>query len=106
MKMVDLKNEKVVDYFEMMIDEFNCGNDNEYKVGSRVSFKFEECEKGDLDNYDEEDVNAFFEIRKYIEDEGGELKYIGEFDDKDLEYTFKVVGEDIECSWIEPKWGW
>ena len=66
-------------------------------------FKFEEIEKGDLDNYDEEDVNNFFGVRKFIKDEGGEVKYIGKFNDKDLEYTFKVIKSDIECSWVEPK---
>jgi DNA-dependent RNA polymerase auxiliary subunit epsilon len=96
-------NEKVINYFEMMIDEFCCGNDNEYKVGSKVSFLFEECEKGDDDLYDEEDVKDFFEVREFIKNENGEIKYIGEFNDKDLEYTFKVIGSDIECSWFEPK---
>jgi DNA-dependent RNA polymerase auxiliary subunit epsilon len=96
-------NEKVINYFEMMIDEFCCGNDNEYKVGSKVSFLFEECEKGDDDLYDEEDVKDFFEVREFIKNENGEIKYIGEFNDKDLEYTFKVIGSDIECSWVEPK---
>ena len=104
MKNVDLKNEKVVDYFEMMIYDFCVGNDNDYPVGKRMSFLFEECEKSDLDNYDEDEVNDFYEVREFISNEGGEVKYIGEFNDKDLEYTFKVVDGDIECSWIEPKW--
>jgi hypothetical protein len=97
-------NEKVINYFEEMIYDFCSGNDNEYKVGSKVSFLFEECEKGDDDLYDEEDVKAFFEVREFIKNEGGEVKYIGEFNDKDLEYTFKVIGSDIECIWIEPRW--
>ena len=103
MKNVKL-NEKVINYFEEMIYDFSSGNDNEYKVGSKVSFLFEEIEKGDLDNYEKEDVNNFFEIREFIKNEGGEVKYIGSFDDEDLEYIFKVVGSDIECSWVEPKW--
>ena len=97
-------NEKVINYFEEMIYDFCCGNDNEYEVGSRVSFKFEEIEKADLDLYDEEDVNNFIEVREFIKNEGGEVKYKGEFNDEPLEYTFKVIGSDIECSWIEPKW--
>ena len=97
-------NEKVINYFEEMIDNFCCGNDNEYKVGSKVSFLFEEDEKGNLNYYDKEDVNNFFEIREFIKNEGGEVMYIGNFDDEDLEYIFKVIGSDIECSWIEPKW--
>ena len=55
----------------------------------------------DDDLYDEEDVKDFFEVREFIKNEGGEIKYIN---DKDLEYTFKVIGSDIECSWIEPRW--
>ena len=99
-------NEKVINYFEMMIDDFCCGNDNEYDEGTLMSFLFEEIEKGNLDYYDEEDVNEFFEIRKFIKDEGGEIKYMGSFADEPLEYTFRVIGDDIECSWIEPKWNW
>jgi len=103
MKNVKL-NEKVINYFEEMIDDFCNGNDNEYKVGSKVSFKFEEDEKTNDDNYEEEDINNFINIREFILNEGGEVKYIGTFDDEDLEYTFKVIGNDIECSFIEPKW--
>jgi hypothetical protein len=99
-------NENVVNYFELMIEDFSCGNDNEFKVGSRVSFLFEEIEKADLDNYEEEDVNEFLNVREFIKNNGGEVKYIGEFNDEPLEYIFKLVNnnEDIECSWIEPKW--
>lgn len=97
-------NEKVINYFEEMINDFCNGNDNEYKVGSKVSFKFEEDEKTDDDNYEEEDINNFINVRKFILNEGGEVKYIGIFGDEDLEYTFKVIGNDIECSFIEPKW--
>ena len=87
-----------------MIYDFCCGNDNEYDEGTLMSFLYEGDEKGDDDLYDEEDVKVFFEVREFIKNEGGEVKYIGEFNDKDLEYTFKVIGSDIECSWIEPKY--
>jgi len=99
-------NENVVNYFEMMIDDFCCGNDNEFKVGSRVSFLFEEIEKADLDNYEEEDVNEFLSIRDFIKNEGGKVKYVGAFNDEPLEYIFELVNnsKDIKCSWIEPKW--
>ena len=96
-------NKKVINYFEMMIDDFCCGNDNEYKVGSKVSFLFEEDEKCDDDLYDEEDIKNFFEVREFIKNEGDEIKYVGEFNDKSLEYNFKVIGSDIECSWVEPR---
>jgi len=92
----------VVEYLEMMIYDFCNGNDNEFSEGTLMSFRFEEDEKTDLDNYDEEDVNNFIKVREFILGEGGEIKYIGEFNDKPLEYTFKVIGGDIECSWIEP----
>ena len=97
-------NEKVINYFEEMIDNFCSGNDNNYGVGNEVSFLFEEDEKTDDDNYEEEDINNFINVREFILNNGGEVKYIGNFDDKDLEYIFKVIGNDIECSFIEPKW--
>jgi hypothetical protein len=86
-----------------MIYDFCCGNDNEYNEGTLMSFLYEEIEKGDDDLYDEEDVENFFEVREFIENEGGEVKYVGKFNDKDLEYVFKVIEGDIECSWVEPK---
>jgi hypothetical protein len=92
----------VVEYFEMMIYDFCNGNDNEFSEGTLMSFRFEEDEKTDLDNYDEEDVNNFIKVREFIFDEGGVVKYIGDFNDEPLEYTFKVIEGDIECSWIEP----
>jgi hypothetical protein len=64
---------------------------------------FEGDEKTDLDCYDEEDVNDFIEVREFIRNEGGEVKYVGKFNNKDLEYVFKVIEGDIECSWVEPK---
>jgi hypothetical protein len=97
-------NEKVINYFEKMIYDFCCGNDNEYNEGTLMSFLYEEIEKGDDDLYDEEDVKNFFEVREFIKNNGDKVKYIGEFNDKPLEYTFKVIGNDIECSWLEPKW--
>ena len=97
-------NEKVINYFEEMIYDFCCGNDNEYNEGTLMSFLYEGDEKSDDDLYDEEDIKNFFEVKEFIKNEGGEVKYIGEFNDKDLEYTFKVIGSDIECSWREPKW--
>ena len=96
-------NEKVINYFEKMIYDFCCGNDNEYNEGTLMSFLYEEIEKGDDDLYDEEDVKNFFEVREFIKNNGDKVKYIGEFNDKPLEYTFKVIGNDIECSWLEPK---
>lgn len=94
-------DERVINYFEEMINDFCCGNDNEYKVGSKVSFLYEEIEKGDFDIYDDEDVENFYYVKEFILNEGGEVKYMGKLGDDDLEYIFKIDGDDIECSWIE-----
>ena len=103
-----VKNEglssKISNYLELMIDDFNEGNDNNYGEGTLVSFVFEEDEKGNLDWYDKEDVENFYEVREFIKNKGGELIYISKFFDKDLEYTFKVIENDIKCSFIEPYW--
>jgi hypothetical protein len=85
---------EIKDYLVSMVNEFNEGNDNEYKKGKKVSFKFEEIEKGDLDNYDEEDVELFFKVRDYLKEEVKLV--IGE-----IEYSFKVSKKDIVCSFIE-----
>ena len=87
-----------------MIEDFCNGNDNNYGAGNEVSFLFEGDEKTDLDCYEEEDINDFIEVREFIRNEGGEVKYMGMFGDEDLEYTFKVIGDDIKCSFIEPEW--
>lgn len=97
-------NERVINYFEEMIYDFCCGNDNEYDEGTLMSFLYEGDEKSDDDLYSEEDVEDFKYVREFIKSEGGEVKYIGMFNDEKLEYTFKVIGSDIECNWIEPKW--
>lgn len=91
-------NELIKNYLESMIYDFCCGNDNEYKKGKLVKFKYEEEEKGDLNNYDEEDVNMFYEVRKYIK-EVGEVIYLNE--DDGIEYKFVVKKKDIVCSFIE-----
>ena len=103
-----VKNEglssKISNYLKLMIDDFSEGNDNYYGEGTLVSFVFEEDEKGDLDLYEKEDVENFYEVREFIKNKGGELIYISKFADEDLEYTFKVIENYIECSFIEPYW--
>jgi hypothetical protein len=44
-------NERVINYFEEMIYDFCCGNDNEYNEGTLMSFLFEGDEKCDDDLY-------------------------------------------------------
>jgi len=85
-------------YLESMIYNFNCGNDNEYNEGELVEFRYEEIEKGNLDNYDEEDVNMFYKMRNYI-NEVKEIKYKN--DEDRIEYVFSVEGNDIVCRFKE-----
>ena len=89
---------EINDYLESMIYDFCNGNDNEYGIGNLVEFRYEEIEKGDLEIYDEEDVNMFYEVREYIS-EVKEVNYLCE-DDK-IEYKFIVEENDIVCSFIE-----
>jgi hypothetical protein len=89
---------EINDYLESMIYDFCNGNDNEYGIGNLVEFRYEEIEKGDLEIYDEEDVNMFYEVREYI-NEVKEVNYLCE-DDK-IEYKFIVKEDDIVCSFIE-----
>ena len=86
---------KIKDYLVGMVNEFNDGNDNEYRKGKKVSFKFEEIEKGDYDLYDEEEVKMFYEVRNYLKKEEVKMKIV------DIEYNFKVSKKDIVCSFIE-----
>jgi hypothetical protein len=90
-------NERVISYFEEMIYDFNCGNDNEYESGVVLSFIYEDIEKGDRDIYDDSDVDNFIYVREFILSEGGEVKYKSE----GIEYKFEVIKNDIKCSWIE-----
>ena len=85
-------------YLKEMIYDFCVGNDNEYEIGEEIEFRYEEIEKGDLDNYDEEDVNRFYEVRKYIS-EVGEIVYLDE--NSKIEYKFEVIENDIVCRFIE-----
>jgi hypothetical protein len=90
----------IENYLESMIYDFNCGNDNEYDEGELVEFRYEEIEKGDLDNYDEEDVNMFYEMRDYI----NEVKEIKYKNDDGIEYIFSVEENDIVCKFKEVSW--
>jgi hypothetical protein len=77
-----------------MLNEFNDGNDNEFELGRLLESRWEECEKGDLDNYDEEDVNFYFECKNIL----GKDVYKVIIDD--CEYSLYVKGEDLILSWI------
>ena len=97
-----MKNVKLVEFFEEMINGFCDGNESEYVEETLIEFSFEEEERGDEDLYDEDDVKLFFEVREYLY-LGGEVKYLSMFNDKPLEYTFKCEGSDIKCSFVLPK---
>jgi hypothetical protein len=89
-------NKMIKDYLKSMINEFSCGNDNEYEKGEIVEFRFEEIEKGDIDLYDEEEVVKFYEVRKYI----NEMKEVN-YKENEFEYIFKVEDNDIICRFVE-----
>ena len=84
----------IKDYLVGMVNEFNEGNDNYYGKGEKVSFKFEEIEKGNVDLYGEEEVKMFLEVRDYLKEE---VKMII----SEIEYSFKVEDKDIVCNFIE-----
>jgi hypothetical protein len=88
------ENEKLSLILREMLDEFGCGNDNEYEIGRLLESRWEECEKGDLDNYEEEDVNFYFECKNIL----GEDVYKVIIDK--CEFSLYVEGEDLVLSWI------
>ena len=77
-----------------MLNEFSDGNDNEYKIGKVLKSRWEECEKGDYDNYEEEDVNRFFECKKILGKDVFKLVI------NDCEYSLCVKSKDLVLSWI------
>lgn len=77
-----------------MLNDFICGNDNEYKIGKLLKSRWEECERGDYDNYDEEDVNLFFDCKKILG------KDIFKLTINDCEYSLCVKRKDLVLSWI------
>jgi hypothetical protein len=90
----DVKN-----YLSDMIKEFCVNNDNEYPEGTKVSFAHEEIEKGDRDNYDDEDVDTFYKTRDYLKKHQPIT-----INDTKIDYTFSTDGEDVYIEWIEPNW--
>jgi hypothetical protein len=57
-------------YLLNMIQDFNDGNDNEYPVGEEMEFEYNGIEREDVDNYGEEEVNAFKEAREFLKKNG------------------------------------
>jgi hypothetical protein len=93
---------RIEDYLNFMVNDFCIGNDNEYDEGTLMEFIFEEIEKGDLDNYDEENVKLFYEVRGYILGAKEVKCKCGPLEN--IEYIFVVENDNIVCRWIEPKW--
>jgi hypothetical protein len=90
--------EKLMNIGNEMFMEFNEGNDNEYPKGVKLESRWEECEKGDLDLYDEEDVDLYFEVKNILSN-NKVFKFIDE--DYNCELSLYVEGEDLVLSWIE-----
>jgi hypothetical protein len=50
----------------VLIEWFGCGNDNEYKVGERVEYLWEDIEYSDRDNYDDEFVDEWVDLKNRL----------------------------------------
>jgi hypothetical protein len=90
--------EDIQSYFKEMLEDFTSGNDNEYGPGRKISFKYEKIDKGDRDNYDDEDVDMFDKVSSYLKTNGPVT-----FHDK-IDYIFSNQGGDIKVNWVEPDW--
>ncbi len=88
----------ITNYLSDMIEDFSTGNDNEYPVGKKMRFSYEEIEKGDRDIYDDEDVDMFYKTREFLKNNGPAT-----INDK-INYTYSTDGEDIHVDWVEPDW--
>ena len=93
-----LKQMGIKKYLLNMIQDFSNGNDNEYPVGEEMYFEYEGIEKEDIDNYGEEEVNAFKEAREFLE-KNGPITINNRID-----YTYSTDGNNIKMEWVEPDW--
>jgi hypothetical protein len=85
-------------YLLNMIQDFNDGNDNEYPVGEEMEFEYNGIEREDVDNYGEEEVNAFKEAREFLKKNGPIT-----INDR-IDYTYSTDGNNIKMEWVEPDW--
>jgi len=76
---------------EILIDLFSCGNDNEYESGERIECLFEDEEYNDRENYDDEFVDDWIELKNRLKNEMIVNK----------KFNFELVGEDILMWFIE-----
>ena len=80
---------------KILIDLFGCGNDNEYKIGERVECLFEDDEYNDRENYDDDFVDGWIELKNRLKN--------GMIVNKEFngDINFELVGEDILMWFIE-----
>lgn len=95
--------EDIEEYLQMMISDFSDGNDNEYPAGEKMEFSHTEIEHGDVDNYGEEGVAAFFKTRDFLKNNGPVSISDGE---PNVDYTFSTQGKNINMNWIEPDYNY
>jgi len=94
-----LPPDDIQEYLLGMIDDFGAGNDNEYEPGTEMEFRYDGIDFGDIDVFDEENINKFKEVRDYLERKGPTI-----LNDKIGDLTFSTDGEDIIMNWVEPDW--
>ena len=83
---------KNVNYERMenvLIEWFGCGNDNEYEINERVEELWEDVEYSDRDNYDDEDVDRWIDLKNRLK-EGNIVN-----NEWDVEFNFELRGEDV-----------
>ncbi len=79
----------------VLIEWFGCGNDNEYGVGERVEMLWENIEYSDRENYDDEFVDSWEDLKSRLRN--GNIVN----DEWDIEFNFELRGEDILMWFIE-----
>jgi len=82
-----------------LITMFVEGNDNFYGEGERVEIEFENDEYNNKENYDDEFVNGFRDLKKRLKKGNIEIKV----EDDNIVYNFELKGEDILMWFIEGK---
>ena len=74
---------------EVLIDEFFDGNEGEYEIGERVECFYCDEEYSDDDNYDEDDIEMWNDLKDRLR--GGSLVVSKEYG----VFNFELVGEDV-----------
>jgi len=82
-----MENKEKMD--DVLIEMFGCGNDNEYVEGEYVEYLWEDEEYNDKDNYDDEFVDEWNDLKNRLRN--GKLINDKWYD----EMNFELRGEDI-----------